>query len=166
MTNLAYFLDHQGTRKGKHPAIIDGKNVISYRKLAEKVKEWAAFLNELGFREGDVIAVGLRDTADHLVMNWAIIRLGAIILPIDHRWTNEEKINVINAFNSKGYVKDNQNEELFVREILEVTLDNKFKENAKKKSSSELFRRRMGRTDGTGTFFGDHGRTKRTRSNA
>ena len=130
MTNLAYFLDHQATRKGKHPAIIDGKNVISYRKLAEKVKEWAAFLEELGFKEGDVIAVGLGDTADHLVMNWAIIRLGAIILPIDHRWSNEEKINLINGFNSKGYVKDNENEGLFVGEILEVTLDNNFKENS------------------------------------
>tara|TARA_B100000686_G_scaffold341743_1_gene419614 strand:+ start:519 stop:1982 length:1464 start_codon:yes stop_codon:yes gene_type:complete len=139
MTNLAYFLDHQATRKGKHPAIIDGKNVISYRKLAEKVKEWAAFLEELGFKEGDVIAVGLGDTADHLVMNWAIIRLGAIILPIDHRWSNEEKINLINGFNSKGYVKDNENEGLFVGEILEVTLDNNFKENAKKKVLSNCF---------------------------
>ena len=96
--NLASMLDHQSRRKPNHPAIVEGGRVLTHRGLAFRVRRWARHLLESGFLPGDVVAVALRDTADHLVANWAIARMGGIILPVDHRWTAYEKRNVAEGF--------------------------------------------------------------------
>lgn len=91
-------LDHQARRKANHPAIVEGGRVVTHRALAFRVRRWARHLLDSGFVPGDVLAVGLRDTADHLTANWAIARMGGTILPVDHRWSASEKRNVVEGF--------------------------------------------------------------------
>ena len=95
MANLASLLDHQAIRKPEHPAIIENGESVSYHDLAVRVRQWAGALENAGLKAGDVIAVGLTDNADHIDMNWAVARIGSVILPVDHRWTDAEKANVI-----------------------------------------------------------------------
>ncbi len=99
--NLAAKLDHQARRRPDHPAIIENGQFLTYRQLALTVRRWAACLLGMGFGQGDVIAVALRDTTDHIVANWAIARMGGILLPIDHLWTPREKRSVLEAFNAR-----------------------------------------------------------------
>lgn len=96
--NLASMLDHQARRRPDHPAIMEGGRVVTHRALAVRVRRWAGHLLDSGFLPGDVVAVALRDTADHLVANWAVARMGGIILPVDHRWSAYEKRNVAEGF--------------------------------------------------------------------
>lgn len=103
MANIASMLDHQARRKPGHPAIIEGDVVLTHDALARRVRLWAAHLVALGMKQGDVIGVALRDSADHIVANLAVARMGGIILPIDHRWTASEKANVIGGFGA-GHV--------------------------------------------------------------
>ncbi|MFT5485411.1 MAG: acyl-CoA synthetase (AMP-forming)/AMP-acid ligase II [Paracoccaceae bacterium] len=103
MANIASMLDHQARRKPGHPAIIEGEVMLTHEALARRVRLWAAHLTTLGMKQGDVIGVALRDSADHIVANLAVARMGGIILPIDHRWTALEKGNVIGGFRA-GYV--------------------------------------------------------------
>lgn len=91
-------LDHQARRKPGHPAIIEGDVVLTHAALARRVRLWAAHLIALGMKQGDVIGVALKDSADHIVANLAVARMGGIILPVDHRWTASEKANVIDGF--------------------------------------------------------------------
>lgn len=106
MANLASLLDHQAIRKPDHPAIVENGESLSCRDLATRVRQWAGALENAGLKRGDVIAVGLTDSADHIVMNWAVARMGAVILPVDHRWTDAEKANVINGFGAKALVSE------------------------------------------------------------
>ena len=96
--NLASMLDHQARRKPDHPAIMEGGRGVTHRALAFRVRRWARHFLDSGFVPGDVVAVGLRDTADHLIANWAVARMGGIILPVDHRWSASEKRNVVEGF--------------------------------------------------------------------
>ncbi|CAN0492424.1 unnamed protein product, partial [Discosporangium mesarthrocarpum] len=100
MANIASMLDHQAQRKPGHPAIIEGDAVLTHADLARRVRLWAAHLMTLGMKQGDVIGVALRDSADHIVMNFAVARMGGIFLPIDHRWKDAEKLNVVKGFDA------------------------------------------------------------------
>jgi len=106
MANLASLLDHQAIRKPDHPAIVENGESPSCRDLAMRLRQWAGALENTGLKAGDVIAVGLTDSADHIVMNWAVARMGAVILPVDHRWTDAEKANVIKGFGAKALISE------------------------------------------------------------
>ncbi len=91
-------LDHQARRRPAHPAIIDGDHTLTHGEFAPMVRRWAACLAARGARPGDVIGVALRDTIEHLVALYAVARAGAIILPVDWRWTAVEKRRITEFF--------------------------------------------------------------------
>jgi acyl-CoA synthetase (AMP-forming)/AMP-acid ligase II len=97
--NLALALEENARRRGSHPAIIEGDRTIPYRELDPLVRRIAGHLGDQGVGEGAIVGVCLRDSADHLMILYAVARLGAIILPLDWRWTEAEKLNVAEFFN-------------------------------------------------------------------
>ena len=96
--NIALAIDENAARRGAHPAIIDGGSTLTYAELAPLVRRTAGILEAAGAAAGSIIGVALRDTADHLAILYAIARLGAIILPLDWRWTDSEKKRVCDFF--------------------------------------------------------------------
>jgi len=92
---------HNARRRPSHPAIIDGHRTLSYAALAAEVVNTAAHLQSRGVRPGDIVGIGLRDDADHVVALFAAAFLGAVILPIDVRWTAEEKRRLAAHFGAR-----------------------------------------------------------------
>ncbi len=99
--NLAEALDIHAAARPDHPAIVQGDRTISHADLAEMVRRTAGRLASAGIAARDVVGVCLKDTADHLVANFALARLGAIILPMDWRWTTAEKLAVAGHFGTR-----------------------------------------------------------------
>jgi acyl-CoA synthetase (AMP-forming)/AMP-acid ligase II len=98
VVNLAEMISHQARRRPGHPAIIAGDDVISHGELDPLVRGAAAWLVDRGVRPGDVVGLALADTADHLILHYAVARMGGIILPIDWRWTAGEKRRIAEFF--------------------------------------------------------------------
>ena len=96
--NLAEMISHQARRRPGHPAIVEGDSVITYGELDRLVRGAAAWLMDQGARQGDVVGLALADTADHLIAHYAVARMGGIILPIDWRWTADEKRRIADFF--------------------------------------------------------------------
>ncbi len=96
--NIARALDENAVRRGDHPAIIEGSKKISYRELDPMVRRIAGHLADQGIGEGSIVGICLPNSADHLMINYAVARLGAIILPLDWRWSEVEKANVARFF--------------------------------------------------------------------
>ncbi len=96
--NIALAIDENAARRGPHPAIIEGDHVVTYAELAPLVRRTAGHLEAAGAKKGKIVGVALKDTADHLTVLYAIARLGAIILPLDWRWTDAEKKRVCDFF--------------------------------------------------------------------
>ena len=96
--NLADMISHQARRRPGHAAIVVGDAVITYGELDPLVRGAAAWLVDQGARQGNVVGLALADTADHLILHYAVARMGGIILPIDWRWTADEKRRVAEFF--------------------------------------------------------------------
>ena len=100
IANLADILSNHARRRPNHPAIITDSSTISYRELDVEVRRVAACLRNLGVRRETVVGVCLRDSSDHLVALYALAALGAVILPLDWRWTASEKQRIATFFNA------------------------------------------------------------------
>lgn len=96
--NLAAWLDDHAMRRPRHVAIVEGCTKITYAALAPRVRRTARHLRARGVAAGDLVGVCLRDSAEHLVVMFALARLGAAILPLDWRWTAVEKVQLTRFF--------------------------------------------------------------------
>ncbi|MDP6876734.1 MAG: AMP-binding protein, partial [Alphaproteobacteria bacterium] len=96
--NIASLLDEHAVRRARHTAIVEGERVLTYGQLAPLVKRTARHLQQCGISEGDIVGVCLKDSADHLLVMFALARLGAVILPLDWRWSGAEKQRVAGFF--------------------------------------------------------------------
>ena len=74
---------------GKHaaerpdaPAIDDGDRRLSFGALFEMTEHVAARLWRLGLRPGDRVAIALENRAEHLILQAALYRLGAVPAPM------------------------------------------------------------------------------------
>ena len=99
--NLADLVASHARNRPLDPAVIQGALSLSYAELDRRVSGFAARLHDLGVAAGTTVGLCLSDSVDHLVMHFAVARLGAVILPMDHRWTQVEKVEVAHAFGGR-----------------------------------------------------------------
>lgn len=94
--NLADALDIHARARPTHIALIEGARHISYAEVARAVRELASRLVALPAEAP--VGVCLRDTAEHVLVLYALARAGRAILPMDVRWTDVERQNVAAHF--------------------------------------------------------------------
>jgi acyl-CoA synthetase (AMP-forming)/AMP-acid ligase II len=87
-------------------AIVDPQRSIDYRTLDAMVNALCFGLTEAGIRRGDFVGVALRDNAEHVVTLMAMARLGAVIVPFDHKWSEGEKLSVAAHFKTATVLVD------------------------------------------------------------
>ena len=99
--NLADVLADNAHRRPDHAAVIEGGRVLRYSEFFDAVCRWAAVLAGLRVAPGSIVGVTLKDTAEHLIALYAIARAGGVILPMDWRWTRNEKIRILRHFGAR-----------------------------------------------------------------
>jgi acyl-CoA synthetase (AMP-forming)/AMP-acid ligase II len=99
--NIADSIRHHARRRPGHPAVVARDRTWDYRTFAAAVDTAALRLHELGVHKGDVVGVAIGDTPEHLAFLYGIARLGAVILPMDTRWTDSEKQRVSTHFGAR-----------------------------------------------------------------
>ncbi len=104
--NLADALRQHARRRPDHPAMIDGDRRIDYRELDALVDLGAQALLRRGCRPGDAVGLSMRDHWAHVVMMWACMRAGVVLLPLDCRWTATERQAVVRHFGAVRVVRD------------------------------------------------------------
>ncbi len=90
LENLAVLIDQNARSRPTHPALICGDETLDYAAFARAVRVFADALARDGVRKGDLVGVGLKDRPAHLVALFAVMRLGAVIVPVDYRWSGAE----------------------------------------------------------------------------
>ena len=101
MRNLADILANHARRRPNHPAVISDIGTVTYGELDPLVRRVAGHLERHGIGRGDVVGLCLSDSVDHLVAHYALAALGAIILPLDWRWTVAEKARIARFFEAR-----------------------------------------------------------------
>ena len=87
-------------------AIETARQRLNYAELDLIVGRIAGFLRELGVGEGDLVGLRLRDTPDHVAAFFAVMRVGAIILPLDWRTPQADFDRVTRQFQPKIILDD------------------------------------------------------------
>src|SRR5690606_33706183 len=95
---LADLIASHGRNRPSDPALEQAGAVLTTAAVGRRVEGFASGLHGEGVGPGTVVGLCLRDSADHLLLHFAVARLGAVILPMDHRWTAAEKAAVARAF--------------------------------------------------------------------
>ena len=80
-SNLSDAIFHWARERPEAAAIREGETAISYRELAIMVGRAATHLRDLGVKPGELVALTLPPNAPHLILLFALLRLGAI--PVD-----------------------------------------------------------------------------------
>lgn len=95
--NLATLLAANAGSRPDHPAIVAGEIVLTHREAHRRVRRLAGWLAARDIHAGMRVGLRLPDTPDHLLLHFALGWLGAVIVPLDHRWADEEAARVARA---------------------------------------------------------------------
>lgn len=90
MRNLSEILTISASKFPKESAIIFGQKKINYSDLDIFTDRLAQGLRELGVSKGDRIALLLDNSPHFVICYFAILKLGAIVVPINHMFKSEE----------------------------------------------------------------------------
>jgi acyl-CoA synthetase (AMP-forming)/AMP-acid ligase II len=126
--NIAECIPHNARRRPAHAALVEGTRTITYHEIDEQIRRMAAHLREEGVTSGHLVGVALRDTSTHVVALFAIARLGAVILPMDCRWTATEKAQAAAAFDTRLVLEEPAAGQ--IEGVRTLTVDDKWRRRA------------------------------------
>lgn len=96
--NVSAALVSNARSRPLHPALIDGDRTVTFSELENLVGRTASALRDFGLNAGDRTGVCMPDTAEQMVVIYALLRLGAVVVPMDVRWTATEVERVAAQF--------------------------------------------------------------------
>jgi len=80
--NLSDPIFHCAATRPDAAALIEGPETLSYRALAALIAKATVYLNELGIGQGRRIGVALTNSIDHIVLQYALLRVGATLIEL------------------------------------------------------------------------------------
>ncbi len=98
--NLAAAQDEHARLRPDAEALIDGALRLTHAQLADRIACTAAHMRAQGVKAGVLVGVALGDHATHVIIMLALARIGAVMLPLDHRWTAGERERVAQHFSA------------------------------------------------------------------
>lgn len=104
--NLAAVLRDNAREFPDKTAILFRDQEITYAELYAEVERLARLLLERGVGEGGRVGLSMAEHPLHLIAHFAVARLNAVIVPMDHRWTETEKRAAETAFNTVAVLTD------------------------------------------------------------
>ena len=102
--NIADILTEHARDRAGHPAIEDGGRTVMFGELDDLVDTAAANIQAAGIEPGDIVAVLLGDSADHLIVLCALARVGAVIFSLNGAASHAELQQSLESVNIKAVV--------------------------------------------------------------
>jgi acyl-CoA synthetase (AMP-forming)/AMP-acid ligase II len=116
--NLVDAILYNAQRRPDWPALEQDGQVLDYAGLAAAVDRQARRLRAAGISEGDLVGLSMRDTIGYVVTMLALFRVGAVLLPVDVRWTPAEQSHVITYFDANALLVNAPVPDLAVRQLV------------------------------------------------
>lgn len=86
---------------GAREAVVDGNLRLSYAQFGDRCDRWSAALQRLGVGQGDRVATIAPNTHQHLEQFYAVPQIGAVIVPMNYRLTEEDFVYMVTHSGSK-----------------------------------------------------------------
>lgn len=103
--NLADFLLDRHVREGRgdNVAILFGDQKITYKELLAQANKFANVLKSLGVEEQDRVGIRMTNAPEAIAINFGIMKVGAIPVPVSPLWAKEEVAFVLNNAEFKAF---------------------------------------------------------------
>lgn len=101
ISNLVQMLDSIASKYPSRTAIIFGSKKISYAGLQSNSKKLALSLKNLGIQQADKVALWLPNCPEFIYSFFAVLRLGAIVVPVNTMFKREEAMFIVRDSCSK-----------------------------------------------------------------
>ncbi|HET7322349.1 MAG TPA: AMP-binding protein [Longimicrobiaceae bacterium] len=88
--SVSDILSQRAAEAPDHPFVVLGERRLSYSQVEARAAALAAALHELGIEAGDRIALNLPNWPEFVVSMFAAAKLGAIIVPLNPKYTTHE----------------------------------------------------------------------------
>ena len=88
--NFYELIEAQAKKRKKKTALLLNDDKISYGDIKEAADKLAAYLSKQGVKEGDKVALFLRNSAEFIYAIFAVSKLGAVLVPINTFLKSEE----------------------------------------------------------------------------
>ena len=110
--NLAGLLRENAARLPTKVAVDAPEGRHTYAAAWQRTLALMGWLQRQGVQPGQRVAGALRDTTDHLLLHYAVAGLGAVWVPLDHRWSAPERAAAVQAFGAALLLEDDPPQEL------------------------------------------------------
>lgn len=87
---LTYFLEDAAAKFSENLAVIFQEERITYRRLAQKTRDLAAALLQLGLGPGERVAIMLPNCPQYIVAYYAILKIGGIVVNVNPMYVERE----------------------------------------------------------------------------
>ncbi|VFS63002.1 Long-chain-fatty-acid--CoA ligase [Raoultella planticola] len=95
--SLVELFEHAATRYADQPAFINMGEVMTYRKLEERSRAFAAYLQQgLGLQKGDRVALMMPNLLQYPIALFGILRAGMIVVNVNPLYTPRELEHQLN----------------------------------------------------------------------
>lgn len=93
--NLGQIVDRSVSLYPERLAVVSGETRLTYRAFYNQVSRFAQALRQDGVKPGDPVAIISRNCAEFLVAEFAVLRLGAVVVKINWRFAPDELIDLL-----------------------------------------------------------------------
>ena len=100
-------------------AVHDSKESITYKDLNSKANQLAYGLREVGLQKGEHAAILFGNTLEHLLMIYAVAKLGAVSVVLDIKWKPREMMRALRFFDCRLLLYDNGYDSGLTPELLD-----------------------------------------------
>ena len=90
MVNLSAFIRFHALRAPDRLAVVYDDQRVTYADLNDRILRMAGFLAGRGVKQGEVVAVVMRNSVAFIEIAFAVSHLGAVFLPVNFRLANAE----------------------------------------------------------------------------
>jgi long-chain acyl-CoA synthetase len=102
--NIGYLLQMNANRYPQKTAMIDSRHHISYQQLNSRVNVLANSLMGLGIKKGDKVAYLFQSNTHIVEIYYAIQKIGAVAVPLNHRLVGAEIKCLVNTAECKAFI--------------------------------------------------------------
>ena len=104
MNNLYKILEDAAVNYPENVALSFINNLISYKEVKEATDRLASGLKSLGLEQGDRVALMLPNVPQFLMSYFALLKIGAVIVPISIYYKAEEIRHQLEDSEAKGLI--------------------------------------------------------------
>jgi len=90
-------IDRTAEAHGDRPALVSDVRTITFAEMRQQVRALAAHLTDHGLRPGDRVGLMLRNSPEFVVAYLASVAAGAIVVPLNDRYTQKEVHGLVDA---------------------------------------------------------------------